>query len=322
MNNRILITGGAGFIGSSIFRKAGQAHDCLALDNFTPNYDIGMKLHNVGLNEIPPYGVCKNNVINADMLDMDTVNRILSDFEPGIIIHAAALPGIRSSMDYPYKYFKENISSTLNLAESARINGIKHIIFLSSSSVYGDNGVPFKENMEPRPQSVYAQSKHSCEDMLRMYSMTYSMNIIVLRMFTVYGPGQRPDLAIHKFFLNAHEKKQSEIYGSTETYRDYTYIRDAVNGIYRAYELKEELGPFEIFNIGSQRKIYMRELISRIRHYFPDFSYTVTPEREGDLIETLSDTSKAEKVLAYENETEFSEGLDLFYEWFKEYYNA
>ena len=322
MKERIMITGGAGFIGSAVNRAAGNKCECIVADNFSDNYDIMLKLRNVGLDCIPPENSKTGRIYNMDILNMDNVNRIITEFNPDVIIHAAALPGIRQSMQEPYRYFNENIQSTMNIVESARINNVKHIIFLSSSSVYGDNEVPFTEEMNPRPQSVYAQSKHSCEDLLHMYSMTYSVNIIVLRLFTVFGPAQRPDLAIHKFFLNAHRGRESEIYGSMETYRDYTYIDDAVQGIMQAFEHRKHLQPFEIFNIGSKHKIYMKDLLNRVKHYFPDFLYKLTAHRDGDLYETLSDVSKAENLLGYRNKTDFNDGMDLFYEWFKEYYNA
>ncbi len=320
MNKSILITGGAGFIGSHIYKKANDNYIPYVIDNFSNNYDLKIKMQNLNLRAIPELNSNIGNIFNMDMLDRDYLNTVVTQISPSIIIHAAALPGIRASMEEPHKYFRENILTTLNLIEIARKNNISKIIFLSSSSVYGDNDVPFTEDMNTRPQSVYAESKNACEELLHMYSMTYNIDLVILRLFTVYGPAQRPDLAIHKFFINAKNKRKSEIYGSLDSFRDYTYIDDTVHGIMLAAEYIENMEGTEIFNIGSQHRIIMRDMISEIEKYI-EFPYIIVGKKPGDLDRTLSSTKKAENILHYNASTEFKDGIKKFNEWFNEFYN-
>ncbi len=320
MKQKILITGGAGFIGSHLYHHLSEKYDIVIIDNFSDNYDISIKLKNLNLEILPEKNNCNGNIINIDLNNYAELKSVFSENDFSIIIHAAALPGIRYSMENPHKYISENIRTTLNLIDLAKEYGINNFIFFSSSSVYGNNKTPFHEKMRCSPISIYAQSKLCCENLLRMYSMTYDLNITALRLFTVYGPSQRPDLAIHKFFLAAFKGKKAEIYGSLENARDYTYISDIVNGVESAMEFTKRSGGFSIFNIGSGREIRMRELLDHIKGFISSFEWSIIDPQTGDMNTTLSNIGKAKNILEYEPKMEFEKGIKKFSEWFFDNY--
>ncbi len=320
MKQKILITGGAGFIGSHLYHHLTKKYDIVIIDNFSDNYDISIKLKNLNLKELPEKNDFTKNLINIDLNNYKSVKEVFDNNNFFAIIHAAALPGIRYSMENPHKYISENIRTTLNLIDLAKEYGVNNFVFFSSSSVYGNNETPFHEEMRCSPISIYAQSKLCCENLLKMYSMTYDLNITVLRLFTVYGPSQRPDLAIHKFFLAAFRGEKSEIYGSLESARDYTYISDIVNGVESAMEFTEKNSGFNIFNIGSSREISMRELLNCIKTFISNFEYFIVDPQTGDMNITLSNIHKAKRILKYEPKVKFENGIEKFSKWFFDNY--
>ncbi len=320
MKQKILITGGAGFIGSHLYHHFIGKYDIIIIDNFFDNYDISIKLRNLNLKELPKKNDFTKNLINIDLNNYRSVKEVFENNNFFAIIHAAALPGIRYSMENPHKYISENIRTTLNLIDLAKEYKVNNFIFFSSSSVYGNNETPFHEEMKCSPISIYAQSKLCCENLLKMYSMTYDLNITVLRLFTVYGPSQRPDLVIHKFFSAAFRGKKSEIYGSLESARDYTYISDVVSGVESAMEFTEKNGDFNIFNIGSGREITMRKLLNYIKMFISNFEYSIIDPQIGDMNITLSNIEKAKRILKYEPKMKFENGMKNFSKWFYDNY--
>lgn len=321
MEKKILLTGGAGFIGSRLCSRLQGIYDFMILDNFDEFYPVKYKLDNLGLSEKPDYGSQKGNVFNCDILDKETMDSIVSGSDIDIVIHCAALPGVRQSIKTPYTYYDVNFMGTVNMLDICRKHEISKFIMLSSSSVYGNIDVPFSETDSCSCQSVYASSKLNGENAARLYHDIYGIDSVILRLFSVYGPCQRPDLVLHKFFLNAMNSIRSSVFGSLKTARDYTYIGDIAAAMDNVIEYSNNNSGFEVFNIGSGRMISMEKLLGTVKQYFPGFEYEVTNAKEGESVKTYADISKARRVLKYNPETAFEEGVEKFYEWFREYYN-
>ncbi len=321
MKSNILITGGAGFIGSSLYKSLRELHNIYIVDNFNNFYAPEQKMANLSIKKIPDKNDIGGTLMNVDIRDNEMLCRLCSKLSIDAIIHCAAMPGVLPSFENPGMYYSVNTQGTLSVAECARKNGIYRMVFLSSSSVYGSNEtLPFTEQMKMKPISVYADTKKCAEEILKTYSEHYDINIAVLRLFTVYGPAQRPDLALHKFCLNALNGKKSSIYGSLHSKRDYTYIDDAVSGIKAAMEYTERVKGFNVFNIASGRTVSMNEFIGKLQNAMPDFGYSIIPPMKGDMKETFGDISKARRVLNYKPCMDFKRGIDEFLAWFREYY--
>lgn len=323
MKKNILITGGAGFIGSGIYKTLIDSHNVYIADNFNDFYAPEQKLANLGMKKIPDKNDMTRTVMNIDIRNNDILCRVCGKLSIDVIIHCAAMPGVLPSFEDPGMYYSVNTEGTLSIAECARKSGIFRIVFLSSSSVYGSNEtLPFTEDMEMKPISVYADTKKCAEEILRTYSEHYDINIAVLRLFTVFGPAQRPDLALHKFCLNALNGRESVIYGSMHSKRDYTYIDDAVSGIRAAMEYTGRAKGFNVFNIASGKTVPMNKFIEKLQRALPEFKYRVIPPMKGDMKETFGDISKAGRVLNYKPGMDFERGMDEFLVWFREYYRS
>jgi len=309
---RILVTGGAGFIGSHLVEKLLTAgHAVAILDDFNDFYDPQIKRQNIA-------GVSKDVAIHQiDLRNSDAVRNLFHRERFEAIAHLAARAGVRPSIQNPQVYYDTNVNGTLHLLEAARMSGVERVIFASSSSVYGTSQTaPFSED-RPLTQTLspYGATKVAGEFLCSTYSHLYEMRVVALRYFTVYGPRQRPDLAIHKFTRKIHAGKPIDQFGDGTTRRDYTYIDDIIQGTMAALEYDRAM--FDIFNLGENETIQLRDLIAGIENALGEKAkINRLPEQPGDMPVTYADISKARKLLGYNPSTRLSDGLPRFIEWF------
>lgn len=323
---KIFITGGAGFIGSTTSeRLLKEGHDIVTIDNFNEYYDSKLKRENV---EIVEHVARENGrsykVVEGDVRDFELMNKIFDEHDFDAVIAWAANAGVRPSIEDPRFYIDVNIMGLTNLLECMRTHDVKKLVFISSSSVYGNNPkVPFSEkDAVDHPISPYAASKKSGELICYTYHSLFNIDTHCLRYFTVYGPRQRPDLAINKFTRLMLEGKAIPMFGDGTTSRDYTYVDDIVDGTIRSmnYLLNHD-DVYDIFNLGGSRPISLKGLIDVIAE-----ELNVTPIIEqlpmqpGDVNVTYSDFSHAKEVLDYNPQVEIKEGIHNFVEWYKEKY--
>lgn len=310
----ILVTGGAGFIGSHVVDKLVETgEDTICLDNLDPFYDPKTKRENIKQN------LKKENFkfFEVDIRDKEKLKNIFQKNEISKIIHLAAKAGVRPSMENPIAYADVNINGTINLLELSKEYGIENFIFGSSSSIYGINKkIPFSEDDKVEKQiSPYAASKRSAELFCYIYSYLYKIPIICLRFFTVYGPRQRPDMAVHKFTRMIDQNKEIPMFGNGTSKRDYTYISDAISAILNSLDKKLD---FEIFNIGDSKTTELRYLISLIEENLgKGAKIKKFSEQPGDVPLTFADISKARKFLEYNPKVSIEEGIMKFVEWYK-----
>ena len=310
----VLVTGGAGFIGSHLCeRLLSRGDSVVCLDNFDPYYSPEVKRRNI-------QKALKNkrfHLIECDIRDEGKLAELFSSHDFSCVVHLAARAGVRPSIKDPHIYQDVNIGGTINLLEMCREHKIASFIFGSSSSVYGDSGkVPFSESdVLMRPISPYAASKQACELFCYTYHHLYDIHITCLRFFTVYGPRQRPDMAIHKFTRLIDGGKQIEIYGDGSSRRDYTYIDDIIDGVEAAVD--KNLA-FEVINLGESETIELNRLVSLIEENIGKKAKVVRmPMQPGDVPITYADISRARKLLGYEPQVKVDEGIPLFVEWYK-----
>ena len=312
----ILVTGAAGFIASHLNERLLEAGDTVVgLDNFDDFYDPVIKDDNVR--------VARDHsgfdLVRGDIRDPET----LAGLPDGIdtIVHIAARAGVRPSIQDPVLYYDVNVTGTLRLLEFARKRGIRRFVFASSSSVYGNNDqVPFSEaHRVDNPISPYAASKKAGELLCHSYTHLYGISCLNLRFFTVYGPRQRPDLAIHKFARLLAAGEEIPMFGDGTTQRDYTYIDDILQGVEGAVRwVSENEGGFEIINLGESRTISLREMIRVIGEEM-DVEPRIRrlPMQPGDVERTFADISKARSLLGYDPKWEFREGIREFLRWLR-----
>ena len=319
----ILVTGGAGFIGSHLSeRLLKEGNNVLVIDNFNDYYDPKIKRNNI--EEVKKTcldnNISLNNykVFEGDIRDNDFLKEVFSN-KIDSVMHLAAMAGVRPSIQNPSLYYDVNITGTVNLLERCRENGIKQFVFASSSSVYGNNKkIPFSESDRvDNPISPYAATKKSGELLCHTYHHLFDMNIACLRFFTVYGPRQRPDLAINKFTTLIMEDKEIPFYGDGTTSRDYTYVEDIVSGIVSSinYVNKKEK-VFEIFNIGGDKTVSLNEMVKTIEDVLgKKAKLNKLPMQPGDVNRTCADISYSKKIIGYNPKTTFKEGIRKFIEW-------
>jgi UDP-glucuronate 4-epimerase len=311
---RILVTGGAGFIGSHLVGKLlATGHDVVILDDFNDFYDPRIKHANIA-------GFAKDlTVCHVDLRENDSVRSVFRREKVDAIVHLAARAGVRPSIQQPRLYYDTNVLGTLHLLEAARVAGIERFIFASSSSVYGaSKTVPFSEEQHlTQTLSPYGATKIGGEFLCSTYSHLYQMRVVALRYFTVYGPRQRPDLAIHQFTRRIHAGQPIDQFGDGTTRRDYTYIDDIIQGTMGALDYTGPL--YDFFNLGESETIQLKDLISAIENAVgKKAKINRLAEQPGDMPHTYADISKARKLLGYNPTTKLSEGLPKFVEWFQE----
>jgi len=310
---KVLVTGAAGFIGSHLCeRLLSEGTVVVGLDNFDGFYSRQIKEANIAV------ALSNKNfkLVEGDIRDAACVEKILSDKKTEMIIHLAAKAGVRPSIEDPIGYEDVNVHGTVVMLEAAKKFGIKKFIFASSSSVYGNNKkVPFSESDNVDfPISPYGATKKAGELICHTYSHLYGMNITCLRFFTVYGPRQRPDLAVHKFSRLIEQGRPIPVFGDGSMQRDFTYIDDIINGTMAA--IKNCRG-YEIYNLGESRPVRLDKLISEIEKALGKKAVINRfPVQPGDVYRTYADVTKAKEKLGYNPNTEIAVGLKRFVEWF------
>jgi UDP-glucuronate 4-epimerase len=312
-----LVTGAAGFIGSHVTRALLQAGaSVVAVDDFNDFYDPAIKVANVQ----PLLGDPRFVLYRADIRDPQALEPAFANHAISGIVHLAARAGVRPSLLEPQLYVETNVNGTVNLLTLARQHGIERFVFASSSSVYGDNpaAVPFQEDQPiNRPISPYAATKAMGENILYTYSHLYDMRVVCLRFFTVYGAGQRPDLAIHKFTRLLSEGRPIPVFGDGSTRRDYTYIDDIVQGVMAA--IAYDKTPFEVFNLGESQTTALSELIAHLARAL-DVEPLIErhPLQPGDVPITYASIDKACSLLGYNPSTQIADGIPRFVAWYQQ----
>jgi UDP-glucuronate 4-epimerase len=311
----ILVTGAAGFIGSNVCEQLIElGSSVIGLDNFDLFYSRELKKSNLRkLQKCQQFTFCE-----GDIRDTSKLNEILSTNRIETVIHLAAKAGVRPSIDSIHEYYDVNVNGTVCLLESMRKNGIRKMLFASSSSIYGNNQkVPFSEtDSVDNPISPYASTKKSGELLCHVYTHLYNFDITCLRFFTVYGPRQRPDLAIHKFTRLIQENKPIPFYGDGSTSRDYTYVDDIVEGVICALHT---LRGYKIYNLGESKVITLRDLVHVLENTLGKKAIlNQLPMQPGDVSRTYADISKAKSEIGYNPKYTFEEGIKNFVQWYKE----
>ncbi len=310
-----LVTGGAGFIGSHVCeRLLHDGHSVWALDELNDFYDPQLKRANIRAIQAlaKPF-----EFFQGDLCDAAAVNGLFGSVKFDQVIHLAARAGVRPSLAQPALYQRVNVEGTVNLLEAARQHGVKKVTLASSSSVYGVNAkMPFSES-DPifTPVSPYAASKLACEALGHTYHYVYQMDVAMVRFFTVYGPRQRPDLAIHKFTRLIEDGQPIPVFGDGSTARDHTHVNDIVAGVMACTQ--REFG-YEIFNLGESQTVKLSALIALIENALGKKAIIDRqPLQPGDVPVTFADISKAQKFLGYNPQVKVEKGIPLFVDWFR-----
>ncbi len=313
---KVVVTGGAGFIGSHVTRRLlDDGHEVAVIDNFSDFYDPAIKRANVA-----SFGE-RARIFEADITEPEVVRKILAGGKFDVVVHLAARAGVRPSIEDPRAYIETNITGTYNLLEGARAAGARHFVFASSSSVYGlAKTVPFSEDL-PLPQTLspYAATKLAGEQLGGNFANLHGMRVVCLRFFTVYGPGQRPDLAIHKFTDMIEHGRPIPKFGDGNTRRDYTYIDDIVQGVLGAIEYaRSGIETFDIFNLGESETTTLNELIAALESALGKRAEIQSlPEQKGDMPRTSADITKARRLLGYDPRTRIADGIPKFVAWYR-----
>ena len=314
---KVLVTGGAGFIGSHLCeRLLSDGNRVICLDNFDNFYDPNIKIKNVeGITE---KFSDRFKLVTGDIRNHEHLKEIFQKNKIDFVVHLAARAGVRPSITDPLLYQDVNIRGTIVLLEACKANGIKNFIFVSSSSVYGENQrVPFTEkDLDIQPISPYGATKRAGELLCYSYHHLYGMNIACLRIFTAYGPRQRPEMAIHKFARFIDQGKKIPVFGDGSSRRDYTYIDDLIEGILGV--IRHHKG-FEVYNLGESQTTSLIELIRLIEEAFGKKANIEMLELQpGDVSITYADITKAKQMLEYQPKVKMEEGIRRFVEWYKE----
>ena len=315
MSTNVLVTGGAGFIGSHLTHRLLDRGDRVTnLDEFNDFYDPALKWSNVK----PFLGQEAYTLVEGDIRDWDLVNSLFRDGQFDAVVHLAARAGVRPSLAEPILYEETNCIGTIHLLEAARRHGPETFVFGSSSSVYGINQkVPFAETDEiNQPISPYATTKRAGELLCYNYHHLYGLKVACLRFFTVYGPSQRPEMAIHKFTRLIAAGEPITMFGDGSSRRDYTYVDDIIDGVVSTMDLAPD---FEVLNLGGAETTALSDLVTWIGQELavePKIEYL--PDQPGDVPITYADVSKAQQLLGYSPKVSIREGIRRFVAWYRE----
>ena len=318
----IIVTGCAGFIGSHLCeRLLKDGSFVIGIDNFDPFYNRSIKESNINK--------FRNNsnfkFLEFDLSNKEELNKLLKGTKVDLIIHLAGKAGVRPSIENPEDYIRANIISTQNILSFMKDNGIKKLAFASSSSIYGNTkNTPFNEEQDVnKPISPYAFTKKACELLDYTYHALYDIDILNLRFFTVFGPRQRPDLAIHKFTKLILNDQEIPMFGDGTTSRDYTYFEDTINGIcLSAKYLFQHKKVYEIINLGNNHPVKLLDLIVTIEKATgKKAKIKQLPMQSGDVEITYANIDKAKKLLGYQPKYSFEEGINNFVVWYKQIHN-
>ena len=309
---RVLVTGGAGFIGSHLCeRLLAEGADTAIIDDLNASYSPDLKRAN--LECIRQAGPVR--FYACDISDSEQLSRIVATELPNVVIHLAARVGVRDSLVQPLLYERVNVGGTLNLLEACRQHRVGRFVFASSSSVYGAGGrIPFREDCcDPRPASVYAATKLAAETLCYAYSYLYGIQVVVLRLFSVYGPRQRPDLVLRKFTEMISRGEPIPLYGDGSSARDYSFVADIVEGIMASLGYQTD---YDVFNLGSSEATQLGCLIRMLEHKLQKPAKICRlPAQAGDVPITCADITKARRCLNYDPRVPLGEGIDRFLEW-------
>jgi UDP-glucuronate 4-epimerase len=318
----VIVTGAAGFIGSHVTeRLLKSGYKVAGIDNFNDFYCPQIKRNNINTIKHDNSTTSNFELFEGDICDNKFVQKTFEKTRPAAVIHLAAYVGVRPSIESPALYTKVNVDGLVNILEATKINNVKRFVFASSSAVYGNNKkLPFSESDSvDNPISPYAATKKAGELICHTYNYLYNISFACLRFFTVYGPRQRPDLAIHKFTKLIDEGKPIPFFGDGDTERDYTYIDDITCGVIQALEWTfDSEKSYEIFNLGESKTISLSEMVAAIEKALGKKAIIQKmPPQLGDISSTCADISKARRILGYNPQTNFEEGLNRFVKWFK-----
>ena len=332
---KIIITGAAGFIGFHLSKKLLlKKYEILGIDNLNSYYSVKLKKDRLKILK-----KFKNFKFKKTSLeDKEKILKLFRNFKPHIVINLAAQAGVRYSLKNPDAYAKTNLIGFFNILDSCRINKISHLIYASTSSVYGANKrLPFKEkDLADHPIQFYAATKRANELMAHSYSELYKIKTTGLRFFTVYGPWSRPDMSLLKFAKNISTNKKIDLFNYGKHTRDFTYIDDITAGIINIITQRKKIkkrvsnivdpssskvAPFEVYNIGSEKPIKLMKYINLLEKYLGKRAKTKKlPLQKGDILETFSSTKKLKRDFGYTPSTKIEDGIKEFVKWFKEYY--
>lgn len=338
---KILITGAAGFIGFSLIERLvkEQNIEIVGIDNICNYYDINLKYSRLDVSGIKKTSILNNTLSRSnihdnyrfskiDITNYDTLSRLFDDEKFDIVINLAAQAGVRYSLENPHSYVQSNIVGFTNILECCRYHSIQHLIYASSSSVYGvKNDIPFREDADvDYPVSFYAATKRSNELMAYTYSNLFKLPVTGLRLFTVYGPWGRPDMAPMIFTDSIFKGKTIKVYNYGNMLRDFTYIDDIVSGIKslidKAPNDKTALPFYQIFNIGNSQPVKLMDFIEVIENEIGIKAKTeLLPIPKGDVTKTYADTSMIASFANYKAKTDIKNGIPKFIQWYKNYYN-
>ena len=324
---KVLITGVAGFIGARLATLLPEIYDIVGIDNLNDYYDVTLKQERLQLlgNRI--------KFVQMDLCEKQALERLFKQEAFDIVINLAAQAGVRYSIENPDTYIQSNVIGFLNILEACRKYPVKHLLFASSSSVYGGNKkIPFStEDNVDHPVSLYAATKKSNELMAHAYANLYQIPVTGLRFFTVYGPMGRPDMAYYGFTDKIVRGEAIQVFNHGKMMRDFTYIDDICDGIIRLlnhipkgqidYQVSDSWAPYKIYNIGNNNPVQLGKFIEIIeKHLGMEAKKEYLPMQDGDVVQTFADISDLSKETGYQPTTDLDEGIKKFVEWYKAYY--
>ncbi|HXG35528.1 MAG TPA: SDR family NAD(P)-dependent oxidoreductase [Dehalococcoidia bacterium] len=316
--NRILVTGAAGFIGSHLVQRLrGRGHSLVALDNFDPYYDAASKRRNLEEALAGDW----SDFVQADVRDRKLMADLLRKHKVTTVVHLAARAGVRASLEDPQTYFDLNVMGTLALWQACHAAGVKRFLFASSSSVYGQVDTPVTEGSLTRPLSPYGASKAAAESLCQTYAYLSQIDTAVLRFFTVYGPRQRPDMAIRRFINLIDEGRPVTLFGDGHSRRDYTYVDDIIAGVVAAIE--KPLSGYHVFNLGGGEPVELERVVRLIeKNLGKRATVRYKPAPPGEPTLTFADISRARQLLGFQPHVSIEQGIERFVRWHMEKVNA